>query len=177
MKSIKVKIEGLSPLLMNRRPMEDAEITKKKSDVYDPKEDAEKKAHFDSRMGYFVPSDMLEACFREAGKNVKNGRSSSKKLVMSSVFVSEEKVSLSRKDYDEIDKRWGTHPSTGNSVLVSRVRFNKWNLTFTITYDENRISLKKVKEIVDEAGAANGIGSYKPKHGRFKVSEFEEIIM
>lgn len=175
MKSVKVNIEGLSPLLMNKRPMEDAEQTKKKSDVYDPKEDAEKKSHFDSDVGYYIPSDMLEASFREAGKNIKNGRSSSKKLVMSSVFVSEEKVSLKRKDYDEIDKRWGTHPSTGNSVLVSRVRFNKWSVTFTLTYDENRISVKKVKEILDEAGAANGIGSYKPKYGRFKVCEFEEI--
>jgi len=174
MKSIEVVIEGVAPLLMNRRPLEDFSETKKKSDVYDPKNEAEKKSYFDNKLGYYVPSEMLEASWREGGKNIKNGRSSSKKLVQSSMFVLEEKIPLNRKDYDEVDNRWGTHPSTGNSVLVSRVRFDKWKLSFTLSYDDMRIAAKKAKEIVEEAAATCGIGSYKPKFGRYKVVKFAE---
>lgn len=173
MKSIEVTIESQAPFLMNHRPMDESDEAKKKTDVYDPKIDAERKSHFDPKAGYYVPSDMLEACWREAGKNIKNGRASSKKLVMASMFVDQEKVSLGRKDYDAIDKRWGTHPSTGNSVLVSRLRFDRWKVSFTINYDESRITPKRVKEIIQEGGSVIGIGSYRPKFGRYKVTSFD----
>lgn len=174
MKSLEVVIEGIAPLLMNKRPPEEPDQTKKKSDVYDPKTDAEKKAHYDPKIGYYIPSEMLEAAWREAGKNIKDGRSSSKKVVMASVFVAEEKVPLGRKDYDAVDSRWATLPSTRASILCSRVRFDRWKLTFSINYDDARISEKKVRAIIEEAGAVIGIGSYKPKFGRYKTMWLSE---
>ena len=35
--------------------------------------------------------------------------------------------------------------------------------------------VKRVKEIVEEAGTTCGIGSYKPKYGRFRLTKFDEI--
>jgi hypothetical protein len=95
-----------------------------------------------------------------------------KKTVQAAVFCAEN-VPLGRKDYDEVDKRWGTHPSTGNSVLTSRVKFNKWEATFTINYDESKIDEKTMKSLLEEAGTCKGIGSYRPKFGRFKVAKYE----
>lgn len=169
-----VKIVGKAPLLMNRRPMEDADTdkVKKKGETIDPKEDAEKKAYLDPNIGYYVPSGMIEASLREAGKNIKKGRGSMRKTVESSVFSEQEKIPLNRKDYDAIDKRFGTHPSTGNGILISRIRFDRWQLEFDLNFNETRVDEKTLKAIIEEAGAFNGIGSYKPKFGRFDLVEF-----
>jgi hypothetical protein len=175
MRSVKVKIVGTSPLMMNRRPLDEneGEKVKKKGVTMDPVEDAERKSWNDPKIGYYIPSDMIEGCLREAGKNFKSGRGSLKNTILASVFCADEKVSLGRKDYDEVDKRWGTHPSTGNSVLTSRVKFNKWEATFTINYDESKIDDKTMKGLLEEAGTCKGIGSYRPKFGRFKVAKYE----
>lgn len=173
MRTATVKIKSKAPLLMNRRPLEEETTVKKKGQPFDPKEDAEKKSYFDDKLGYYIPSDMIEGVLREAGKNIKNGRASYKKAVMCSVFCSQEKIPLNRKDYDEIDKRFGTHPSTGNGVLVARVRFDEWTLSFDLNFDDTRVDDAVLRALLEEAGAVVGIGSYKPKFGRFEVLEFK----
>lgn len=175
MKKVKIKITSTSPLLMNNRPMEETsnEKVKKKGDVYDPIAEAEKKAHFDKEIGYYIPSDMIEGSLREGAKNVSKGRGNYKKTILSSVFSENDKIPLNRKDYDTIDKRWGTHPSTGNGILVSRVRFDKWETEFELSFDENRVDSKTLKAIIVEAGEVIGIGSYRPKFGRYKLEKFE----
>lgn len=173
MQKVRIKIESNAPLLMNKWPLPEPGAVKKKGEIPEPKEDAEKKSHFDPKLGYYVPNDVIEGSLREAGKNIKSGRSSLKKTVQSSVFVPQEKIYLDRKDYDMIDSRYGRHPSTGNGILVSRVRFDKWALSFEVEFDEARISKNTLKALVEEAGAVIGIGSYRPKFGRFKLVEFE----
>lgn len=179
MKTASVTIQGVASLLMNRRPMEEegaAPKVKKKGQPMDHTADAEKKSYFDEKIGYYVPSDMIEGVLREAGKNLKAGRGNLKNTVLAAVFCGEEMVPLGRKDrkdYDKLDQRWTTHPSTKNSVLTSRIRFDKWKLTFTINFDESRIDENTLKALIEEAGIAKGIGSYKPKFGRFKLVEFE----
>ncbi len=98
------------------------------------------------------------------------GRGSLKATVLSSVFVDPEKIPLNKKTYDEIDVR--PVVIQRNRVVKGRPKFNKWELSFTISYDEKRIKKERIAEILDEAGAAKGIGDYRPKFGRFKVVEF-----
>jgi len=175
MKKVKVQLVSIAPMLMNKRQMisEEAALAKKKSDVIDPKVDAENKSHHDPKIGYYIASDQIEGCMREAGKNLKKGRGSLKKTILSSVFCDDEKIPLGRKDYDEIDRRFCTLPSTGAGVLINRVRFNSWKAKFVLTFDETRISEKEVKACLEEAGAVTGVGSYRPKFGRFKIESFE----
>lgn len=177
--AVNVRIEGISPLLMNKRPPEEEGASKKKGLTFDRTEDALKKAHFDEKIGFYVPCDMIQAAMREAGSKFKVGRGTAKKLTAYSLSVKEEQIPLNRKEYDAIDTRWGTHPSTGNSVSVSRVRFDKWALEFTLVVNVDRIELSMAKEILTEAGDICGIGSYKPankspgKYGRWKVTKWE----
>jgi len=178
-RNVKVRIEGISPLLMNKRPPEEVGVVKKKSQTFDKTEDALRKAHFDEKIGFYIPCDMIQAAIREAGAKIKVGRGSAKKLTAYSLNVKEEQIPLGRKDHDAIDTRWGTHPSTGNSVAVSRVRFDKWALDFTLVINEDRMELSMAKAIVEEAGDVCGIGSYKPanknpgKYGRFRLVKWD----
>jgi len=173
-----VRIEGVTPLFFNKRPPEEEGPKKAKAVEYNYEEDALKKAHGDKKDGFFIPSDMLQASMREAGKSFPLKKSTHKKLAAIAVKVSTEQVPLEHKGY-VVDTRWGTHPSTGNSVAVSRVRFDKWAADFTLTVNIDRITVDMTKTILEEAGDVCGIGSYKPAnknpgpYGRFKVTKWE----
>lgn len=177
MTEVEVSITGVSPLLMNKRPMVDENEVKKKNEIIEAKSDALRKAHFDEKIGFYIPGDMIEASLREAGKNVKKGRGTVSKTITYSVFCKDDKNFLA-KEYSDIDVRWGTHPSTGNSVAVYRCKFDNWKLKFTLLVNEDRIDMKTVKFLIEEAGDVCGIGSYKPaskkggKYGRWKLDKF-----
>ena len=178
MKRIRLKIKGTSPLLMHRYPLEeDNGKAKKKGQEYDPKEDAEKALYKDEK-GAYVPGVMLKACFREAGKNFKNGKSSYKDTVLSSVFVEEQKIYLKdKKTYDEIDRR--AVVVQRNRVVRSRPKFNNWEIETTLRYNDDRITEDKIRQIVEEAGITKGLGDYRPakggEFGTFEIDTFEVL--
>ena len=168
MKKVKVKIVGVSPLLINRFKMEKEEGRKDKQ--YVPEEEAQEKSYFDAKLGYYVPSSQIEACLREAAKNFKQKKSNYKATILSSVFVEETKISLGRK-YVEVDQQFARVQRQG--IVRSRPIWNRWELEFTIQFDELRITADKLQEILIEGGGVKAIGDYRPKYGRFKVEKFE----
>lgn len=174
MESANVKIEGIAPLLMNKFLMEksDDEKAKRRDEQYDPVEDAEKALYKEDGIGCYAPSSWVEACLRDTAKEFKGkGRTSLKGTVLATVFVEPDKIPLNKDTYDEIDKRFARIQRQG--IVKSRPKFNKWELSFTVNFDEKRIKKDTLKQILEEAGLTKGIGDYRPKFGRFKVVEFE----
>lgn len=167
MKQLKVKITGVSPLLINRFQVEPKDKAKKKDKQYVPAEEAQEKSYFDpDEQSYFVPSSQVEASIREAAKNFKQGKSTFKNTILASVFIEDERLPLGRK-FDEIDQRFARVQRQG--IVRSRPRWNKWALTATLNYDEERINGETLLQILEEAGSTKGIGDYRPKFGRFRV--------
>ena len=59
-------------------------------------------------------------------------------------------------------------------VLTWRPRWDKWQFEFHIKcLQPDLISDKTVKDIVEQAGMFSGIGDYRPKYGRFDVTDFK----
>jgi hypothetical protein len=174
MKQIKVRIKGTAPLLLNRFNKRNDDEAKKKDKEYDSTTEANTVNYFDETIGCYVPSTQLEASMREAAKNFKKGKGNYKPIILSSVFVEPDKVPLNKRIYDEIDSRFARIQRQG--IIKSRPRYNDWELSFNITYDENRVTAATLRSILDEAGQIKAIGDYRPKFGRFKVEEFEEIV-
>jgi len=172
---VKVSIIGSAPLLMNRFAMEKADEgkAKRRDEQYDVKTDAEKALYREDGIGCYVPSTWIEASLREAAKEFKaaRGRGTQKATILSSVFVEEEKIPLNKDTYDEIDVR--PVVIQRNRVVKGRPRFNSWELSFTINFNEDRIKKDTLKQILEEAGTGKGIGDYRPKFGRFQVVGFE----
>jgi len=174
MQTVKVKIEGVAPLLMNKFGMEGSDETKAKrrDEQYNTKEDAEKALYRDEKIGCYAPSTWIEACLRDTAKEFKGkGKASLKSTILSSVFVEPEKIALNKKTYDEIDLRPAVIQR--NRIVKARPRFNSWKIEFKINFNEERVTKETLEQILKEAGATKGIGDYRPKFGRFKVVEFK----
>ena len=174
MQKVKVEIEGIAPLLMNRFVMENPDEekgAKRRDKQYDIKEDTEKALYKDKKIGCYAPSAWIEACLRETAKQFKGkGRSSLKATILSSVFVDSEKIPLNKDTYDAIDVR--PVVIQRNRVVKGRPRFDSWKLKFVLNFNEERIKKETLKDILEEAGATKGIGDYRPKFGRFKLVKF-----
>jgi len=54
-------------------------------------------------------------------------------------------------------------------VPKTRVKFNQWSLKTTVMFDPDLITREEVIQSCELAGVQCGIGTWRPKHGRFSV--------
>lgn len=79
-------------------------------------------------------------------------------------------------------------PTEHLSVKVMRVKVKQaavararleigagWELHFRIEVIDDQLRAEVLREILNEAGRAAGIGDYRPRYGRFQVTRFEEV--
>jgi len=174
--TIKCRIEGLAPLLQHRFPEEEEDLkAKRKTGRVDYSQEVEKALYRDENGVIYEPSSHIEGALRKAAANFQipgKGKKTYKNLILSSVIVEPEKIPLNPQTYT-VDRR---------SVVVNRARvyryrprFENWSLEFTIKILDDQLSPDVLQEILEYAGAACGIGDYRPKFGRFKVTQFEVI--
>lgn len=129
----------------------------------------------------FIPADHLRGAFINAGAyskaKVGNARKSMKNIVAGMFEVSPEQIILS--EYDTIDKRSCVNKNVKARVITIRPRWNQWEAEFTLSVDEDSISLSQVKQIIEDAGKYIGIGSFRPmnngRFGRFKLTSIEQL--
>jgi hypothetical protein len=59
--------------------------------------------------------------------------------------------------------------------MRTRPIFNRWSLTFEVQVDNEEFPKKTLETSIQDAGRLVGIGDWRPKHGRFELTELKEI--
>lgn len=180
MKTIKVTIEGITPLLMNRYNIEN-ELERQRghriTKIYDPKIEAEKSAYWGSgkKKELIIPSEIIYASMLNASSFHKIGKRSAKSILAGSIRIEPFEISLGTSKY-VID----TRPVViqRNRVLKSRAKLNEWKATFNIIFNERLIAdAIIIKTVLIEAGERVGLMDFRPQksggYGTFKVTSFE----
>jgi len=157
----------------------DPEPTKaKRKKIYVPKEECEKKLYKNKEGKIIQPSIHIEGALIHAaadGDFKKKGRKTYKDFFKSSVIVEPQeiffKVPEDPENY-EIDER--PVVIQRNRVLAWRPKWSDWEFDFQIkVLQDEMIDDSTVKDILEYAGMYIGIGSFRPKFGRFEVTRFE----
>jgi hypothetical protein len=185
---IRITIEGVSPLLMNRFT-DEAEVATTSGHVPvfagdsrgTPREQAEKTAYRNRESGeLFLPGPNLLAALVDAGRFHKVGRTkvttARSSLVPAGVTVPELMIPLGTSEF-EVDSRRVRIPATGGSVMRHRARLDEWEASFTLDVDATIFKPAFVRQLVDDAGKKVGIGDYRPStrgpFGKFVVKRWE----
>lgn len=175
MKSIRVEIKGLSPLLMHAFPLTAIEALEKKP----TEEQAEISAYRDPQtQGLYVPATAVQRCLINGATYSKGkGRGSLQKNAAACLLVGpEERLSLGVETY-AIDSRPVVMPATKGRVMRHRPRLDTWRLAFTVDYDETLLSEAQVRRIVDDSGSRVGLLDFRPEKkgpfGRFMVTAWK----
>ena len=175
MKTFKIRVEGISALLMHRFPMEQTPG----ADKLPGNEQAEIAAYRTPDSGeLFVPGVAVQrALVKAAAFSKGKGRASLQKVAAACIFVAEEYCLLGTKEFS-VDARPVVIQATRGRVIRYRPRLNKWGFSFTLDYDETLLRATEVRQIVDACGQRVGLLDFRPEKcgpfGRFAVTSWQE---
>lgn len=159
-RTVEVTLQGKTPLLMHRFPLEPVEAIDKK-----PKEEqAEIAAYRDEETGnLYVPGVNVQRAFIGGAVYSKGkGRASLQKPAAACLMVSPANLDLGIKDY-AVDSRPVVIPSTKGRVIRHRPRINDWKISFELDYDDTLLSHDQVREIVDNTCQRVGFLDFRPE--------------
>ena len=186
MKTVICEIEGITPLICNRFTDEaqaSATSGNRISAVGEkgsPLEQAEKKLYAGSDGNPMIPQPNLFRCIIDAGKFFKAGKSKvttlKTSLIPACLCIEELEIAIIHREPWTVDTRPVRIPSTGGRILAHRPMFHDWKLLFTMELDDEILSVKMLREIVDAAGKRIGLGDFRPDckgpFGKFSVTQW-----
>lgn len=191
MSIVRVAVTSASPLLMHNgqladptnphvRALKTFTSKKKKTDedlVAIKKLEFVGSLYWDSKLGPFIPSEMIEASIRNGAKVNKLGQQ-----VLSSMICATDKAPLLYTGPREPDAMFANDAFVDtrgvrvgpSRVMRTRPRFNEWSLEFVLNFDPTGLSRDDLVQALHESGK-KGFGDFRPKYGRFSVDSVTDI--
>lgn len=172
-KEIEITLQGVSPLLMHRFPLEPIEAIEKKT----PKEQAEIAAHRDPDTDeLFIPGVAVSrALINGAVYSKGKGRASLQKVAAACFVVTPMRLTLGTKEY-VVDAQAVVIPATRGRIIRYRPRFDNWQVTFNLEYDPNLLTETQVRQVVDDTCKRVGFLDFRPAkngpYGRSMVTKW-----
>lgn len=123
-----------------------------------------------------LPGANFQRCLRNAATKWKLGKD-----VLRSVVVSNNPEIEYDGPKDAIEMFNSRTPKyqkaafTCRGVWVNRLMIPEWRVTYRLTVDDEILSVSQLKQIITMAGKAEGLGTWRPRHGRFTASEPVEV--
>ena len=123
-----------------------------------------------------LPGANFQRCLRNAATKWKLGKD-----VLRSVVVSNDPEIEYDGPKDAIEMFNSRTPKyqkaafTCRGVWVNRLMIPEWQVTYRLTVDDEILSVSQLKQIITMAGKAEGLGTWRPRHGRFTASEPVEV--
>lgn len=175
MSKIQVTIQGVAPLLMHRYKTEKEESpTIKARGKRDYSGEAEGSLYRDENGSLYQPSEHVLGALIKAAVDFKitgRGKKTYKDMVKSSIVIHPDAIPHKKQDWI-VDRR----PVVVQRARIMRERpkLENWELSFVVEILDEQFPVSALKEIFDQSGKV-GLGDYRPRFGRYIVTEFKEI--
>lgn len=180
MKKIQCKIEGITPLLMNKPKEYEGDSNVK---IFNPNIDGDKELRekiYTIDGIVYQPATHIRGSLINAAKDLRiagKGKSTYSKRFASMIVVEPEAIPHLFKEFDVHIVRTVNRTTKGQN-MTKRPRLKKWALEFILEIDDE-IPIDVLKEGLERAGKYIGIGDWRPAtsgiHGKFMVTEFKKI--
>lgn len=191
MKNLKVTWKGISPLIMHScqcvNPLHPIakELKKYTSKRNKTDEDLikisdlewEAGAYWQDGIGLYIPGENVEATIRNGAKVNKKGKDIEKYVNVTDLYIPfNYGENLSKEEliqnYEYRDTRIMTVQRS--KILRTRPRFDQWNITFNLMYNEEKIDIETIVNAMEVSGNYVGLCDSRPKYGKFVVT-IEEL--
>jgi len=179
---IEFEIKGIRPLLMSSPKMmgvESQQKTRRKTDAYDPKEEAETRAYRDVEGYLVVPGRCILACLVSAARlyRARAKGISVANMLKGSVIIDPDDVRITDpngkhiKDYEILTTRAVIQRK---GIMRSRPVIKDWTLNFKVKWNPllYGLSPKTIIDVMQEAGHI-GLLDWRPPYGIFEVTKHE----
>lgn len=121
-----------------------------------------------------MPAQNLQRCLRDGATAWKLGKDTYRAIVVENDSPIEYD---GPRDAGEMfkDPRFMSAARTKRGTMAVRVKIPNWKTTYRLLVNDEIIDPATLAKIVDRAGIAEGLGTWRPAHGRFKVNELTEL--
>lgn len=190
MKTIKIELKGLSPLLMHScrgvNPLDPLSIELKKYTGKRTKTEEDNRMisdlewelslYWDDKVGLYIPAECIEACVREAAKNQRKGKDIERGFscldMMNPLDIGEKLTKQQmHDDFRFRDVRCMCVKKA--RVMRTRGRFNMWKCEVLAAYDETILNLRTIADALEYAGKNVGLCDSRPRYGKFAATVTE----
>ena len=172
MERYKVKIKGVTALLMNKWCNELQEIKQDKIEY------AKKRLYTNDKGEPVIPAEWIERALMIVAREeqVKGFKKLKYSSILPGNLIIEPRYIVFEHNGMKVDERTVVIPSTGGRVIRYRPRFDEWKATFEITILDERITQEILQKLLIEAGRRIGIGDGRTiGFGRFILEEFKKL--
>lgn len=133
--------------------------------------------HDNDEVGPYIPDFMLNSCLINGAKAARLGIK-----FKAAVFTADRVNSLIYDGPREreslwLDKRFSRRDVVNvgaKRIVRCRPRFQEWGVEATVILDDTAVDLDSFKEALRVSGSMQGLGDWRPQHGRFN-SEILEV--
>ena len=192
MKSIKFRITGTCPLMLNNpqtvNPMnvyakEIKALTSKRSKTDEDQNEIFHlkflaSCYYNDKGQYILPANMIAKSFEAGAKENKLGAKFQR-----SVFVNEDCLLKFKDNGCSPEELWQNHSETyvdirpvgvqKSKIVTARMIVPDWSLDGELTFDETQLNKSEVWLALTNAGLRYGIGTYRQCYGRYKIEEIK----
>ena len=180
MKTVTVRIEGISSLLMHRFPIAEEDAKSKLKNQKQTEDDVESYLYKDADGTLVQPSTHIIGTLKHAGAKFQisgQGKLTYKKIMGSGAVIIMPDMIPHEIQAWCVDRRPVVIQRA--RIVRSRPMLEKWALSFEIEYDDDEVTKATLEEILAYAGKRSGIGDFRPQvggpFGRFMVTKFEDV--
>lgn len=172
---VNVTIKGICPLLQHRfsTPEEDPKWTKQ-SGFKDYSKDVLRALYADEKGNPYQPADHIIGSMTKASTDFKipgKGKKTYKDLIQSALSIYPDAIPHKIPKW-VVDRR--PVVIIRARIIRERPRFDEWELSFEINITDEQLPVDAVRRILEHAGNRKGIGDFRPRFGKFMVTEFKE---
>ena len=122
----------------------------------------------------FLPAQNLQRCIRDGATAWKLGKDTKRAIVVDGdtplLYEGPRDAELMYED-----GRFASIAPTGRGTMAVRLRLPKWAATYRLLVNDEIIDPQMLAKILDRAGIAEGLGTWRPMHGRFRVMQLDEV--
>jgi len=178
MKKYNITIKFIAPYFQARFSERAQNALKVKSGTKSKVDDSEmwKDFLYKDKKGIYIPSMQFKMSLVNGGKSVKKKPYGSfKDIIKAYLFVEPDKIYIDKQEPDYINESYPSRKD-GLRVKVLHPAFNiGLEVNWILSCLSDDIDDSTIKLILEKAGLENGVGAWRPEHGRYIIEKFEKL--
>lgn len=138
-------------------------------------DEAENAVGFEGFQNPYLPGANLQRCLRNAAAKWKLGKDTLRAiLVTNNPDIEYDGPRDAVEMFNSRTPKFQLCSFTGRGVWVNRLMIPAWSAQFELTLDDEIMGADQLRRIANMAGKSEGLGTWRPRFGRFQVTDITE---
>jgi len=139
-------------------------------------DEAENMVGFEGFSDPYMPGANLQRCLRNAAAKWKLGKDTLRAIVVTNnPDIEYDGPRDAVEMFNSRTPKFQLCSFTGRGVWVNRLLIPTWRAVFELTLDDEIMGTDQLRRIANMAGKSEGLGTWRPRYGRFQVTDISEL--